>query len=196
MAASSRKEALLAAAHAVVLKKGGSALTLDAVAAEAGLSKGGVLYHFPTKESLILGMIQEELDKTDRELEAALAAEASASGGSPPPGAFARAYVEVSFAALEATEAGFGGLLAAIANDLGILDSYRRRTGIWKEKFSADGLDPTRAEIIRLTTDSLFYTSLLGGAMPSREELPALKAALLTLINTAVQSQDKAPVHH
>jgi len=32
-------------------------LTLDHVAAEAGLSKGGILHHFPSKESLLLGVI-------------------------------------------------------------------------------------------------------------------------------------------
>lgn len=186
MPPSSRKEALLAAAYAVVEGKGGAALTLDAVAAEAGLSKGGVLYHFPTKEALIVAMIQEELDSTDRAVEAALAAESAAAGGAPRPGAFARAYVKASFAALEATNCGLGGLLAAIANDPAMLDGYRSRTRTWRGKFAADGLDPMIAEIVRLTTDSLFYSDLIDAAMPSREELPVVKAALLALIETGV----------
>jgi AcrR family transcriptional regulator len=32
-------------------------LTIDQVAAEAGLSKGGILHHFPNKEALLLGVI-------------------------------------------------------------------------------------------------------------------------------------------
>jgi AcrR family transcriptional regulator len=39
----------------LVLTKGVNALTIDAVARTAKLSKGGVLYHFPSKESLIAG---------------------------------------------------------------------------------------------------------------------------------------------
>jgi AcrR family transcriptional regulator len=33
-------------------------LTLDKVAAEAGLSKGGILHHFPTKDALLHGVIE------------------------------------------------------------------------------------------------------------------------------------------
>ena len=37
--------------------KGVAKLTLEAVAKEAGVSKGGLLYHFSNKEALIEGMI-------------------------------------------------------------------------------------------------------------------------------------------
>jgi len=33
-------------------------LTLDAVAREAGVSKGGLLYHFPSKEGLLTAMVE------------------------------------------------------------------------------------------------------------------------------------------
>ena len=39
------------------MEGGISGLTLEAVAREAGVSKGGLLYHFPSKEALISGMI-------------------------------------------------------------------------------------------------------------------------------------------
>lgn len=47
------REALLDAAEAVALRDGAGQFTIDAVAAEAGVSKGGVLYAFPTKDALI-----------------------------------------------------------------------------------------------------------------------------------------------
>ncbi len=43
------RSALLDAAERVVLRDGAGQLTMDAVAAEAGVSKGGVLYAFPSK---------------------------------------------------------------------------------------------------------------------------------------------------
>ena len=49
-------DALLDAAEAVVAREGITRLTLDAVAAEVGLSKGGVLHHFPTKDRLVEAM--------------------------------------------------------------------------------------------------------------------------------------------
>lgn len=45
--------ALLDAAEKVVLRDGPASLTMDAVAKEAGVSKGGVLYAFTTKDALI-----------------------------------------------------------------------------------------------------------------------------------------------
>lgn len=49
---------ILEAAQAVALRDGARHLTLDAAAREAGVSKGGVLYHFPSKQALVDGMLQ------------------------------------------------------------------------------------------------------------------------------------------
>src|SRR5690349_19054927 len=64
------KTRILTAAETVVLERGVSALTLDAVAEAAGLSKGGLIYHFESKEALIRAMIarigtcmQERMDR-------------------------------------------------------------------------------------------------------------------------------------
>lgn len=52
----SKKLDLLEAASKVVLDKGVNRLTLDSVAQEAGVSKGGLLYHYATKDELIKAM--------------------------------------------------------------------------------------------------------------------------------------------
>ena len=67
----SRKEELLDAAIRVIRRDGAQKLTLDAVAAEAGVSKGGILYHFGTKRALVDGLIERWLDDFDRRLQAA-----------------------------------------------------------------------------------------------------------------------------
>src|SRR5437764_3199185 len=48
---------LLDAAEAVVERQGIGNLTLDAVAAEAGMSKGGLLHHFPSKDQLVEALV-------------------------------------------------------------------------------------------------------------------------------------------
>src|ERR1041384_3019729 len=50
-------DALLDAAEAVVSRQGVAFLTLAAVAAEVGMSKGGVLHHFPSKDRLVEAMV-------------------------------------------------------------------------------------------------------------------------------------------
>jgi AcrR family transcriptional regulator len=56
------KDKLLDAAEAVVVREGIGNLTLDAVSVEAGMSKGGLLYHFPTKDKLVEAMVQRVAD--------------------------------------------------------------------------------------------------------------------------------------
>jgi AcrR family transcriptional regulator len=60
---------ILAAAARVVLRNSVRRLTLEAVAREAQLSKGGVFYHFATKEALIQAMLARLLQSCARELE-------------------------------------------------------------------------------------------------------------------------------
>jgi AcrR family transcriptional regulator len=52
--------AILAAAEEIVRRQGVARLTIDAVAAQAGLSKGGTLHHFPSKDALIAGMVEQK----------------------------------------------------------------------------------------------------------------------------------------
>jgi AcrR family transcriptional regulator len=56
-----KREAVLDAAESLVMIRGAAHLTMDAVAARAGVSKGGVLHHFPTKSDLINGMLERLL---------------------------------------------------------------------------------------------------------------------------------------
>jgi AcrR family transcriptional regulator len=52
----SSHDRILDAAADVITARGISAFTLDAVAQAAGVSKGGLLYHFSSKDSLISGL--------------------------------------------------------------------------------------------------------------------------------------------
>lgn len=56
-----RAQTILDAAGAVLRRGGGRALTIDAVAAQAGLSKGGVLHHYASKDALILALVARKL---------------------------------------------------------------------------------------------------------------------------------------
>lgn len=56
-----RPEIILAAANAVLNRKGARGLTIDAVAAEAGLSKGGVLHHYASKDALVAALVAHKL---------------------------------------------------------------------------------------------------------------------------------------
>lgn len=61
-------ERILDAAEAVTVEDGAARLTLDAVAKRAGISKGGLIHWFPSKEALIEAMLQREMKRFEGEL--------------------------------------------------------------------------------------------------------------------------------
>src|SRR5690606_20238522 len=65
---------ILAAAQELAHELGPARISLDAVAARAGVSKGGLLYHFPSKAKLLEGLVEQFLSRfncalSDRERE-------------------------------------------------------------------------------------------------------------------------------
>ncbi|MFI6300044.1 TetR/AcrR family transcriptional regulator [Nonomuraea sp. NPDC050790] len=54
----SSRTLILEAALRVAGRRGIGSLTLDAAAQEAGVSKGGLIYHFASKEQLMLGVVE------------------------------------------------------------------------------------------------------------------------------------------
>jgi AcrR family transcriptional regulator len=59
----STRDHIIESALSVVRNQGVASLTLDEAARVAGISKGGVLYHFKSKEALIHGMVARLSDK-------------------------------------------------------------------------------------------------------------------------------------
>ncbi len=60
------RDRLLDSAEQLVATIGGANLTLEAVAEKAGVSKGGLLYHYRSKEALLLALVHRHLERTDQ----------------------------------------------------------------------------------------------------------------------------------
>lgn len=65
----STRDRVLDAFEHIIVGAGSRAATLDAVAAEAGVSKGGLLYHFHSKEALVDAMIERLREQGDLDVE-------------------------------------------------------------------------------------------------------------------------------
>lgn len=59
------REKVLDSADAIILESEGGHWTLDAVAERAGISKGGLVYCFPTKDALLAAALKRETDRVD-----------------------------------------------------------------------------------------------------------------------------------
>jgi len=63
MVGNNKRAFILEAAASIVEASGAAHLTIDAVAAAASISKGGVLYHFPSKQALLEGMLERLIEQ-------------------------------------------------------------------------------------------------------------------------------------
>lgn len=156
----STRDRLLDAAEARLLEQGPGGLVLDAVAADAGVSKGGLLYHFATKQALVAGLTERMLRGFDA------AQDDLASADAEPVGRFTRAYVASTVTADGAPADGsarlMAGVLAGLGGDPARLESIRNRFADWQQRLERDGIDPVRATLVRLVADGLWLSSLLG----------------------------------
>lgn len=57
----------------VVDDVGGADITYQSVAREAGLTKAGLMYHFPTKDSMMIAVIEHVIERWQAELQDVLA---------------------------------------------------------------------------------------------------------------------------
>lgn len=172
---------------------GANAMTLDAVAKQAGVSKGGLLYHFPSKEALVEAMISHLIDDFDAAIQAEIAREIS-EGKASTMGRWLRAYVRVNTTPQDETEAISCSLMVAFAANPKMLKPAQQAFERWQQQAENDGISAEVATIVRLAADGCWLCRLFGfrAGLDSKEQLPALRRELLTLIDEAVEgSQTK-----
>jgi AcrR family transcriptional regulator len=163
---------ILDAANRVILDQGVEALTLEAVAQQAGLSKGGLLYHFPSKKKLIAAMI----DRLIAEVDSSLAEELVKSGGD-----YLTAYIRASFVMSPERDKISTALFAAIAHEPDLMQPLQARFFEMQRKIAAAAVSPEVGTLIRLALDGLWISDLFGFAPPPPELREKMLSALLAI---------------
>lgn len=152
----SKRNKILEAAALIVNNQGIDALTLDAVAKQANISKGGLLYHFASKEALVKGLVQH-MDSIYREN-----VEFSTLSDSEETGKWTRALVNTMYKqSLENKEIS-AGMLAAQGINPELLKPLQETYSKWQDQIQQDGLDEVQATILRLAVDGLWLSEIFG----------------------------------
>jgi AcrR family transcriptional regulator len=149
------KTRILGAAAAVVARSGAAHLTIDAVAAEAKLSKGGVLYHFPNKRSMLEGMVEHVLGR---------AAERSAEHQQQLAGGRNITIRSLILAQQEQDDDARAmslAILAAAAEDPELLDPARTEVASWFEKVDREADGDMMSVLLLLATEGLRFLDML-----------------------------------
>ncbi len=173
-AARTRRALLDAAARSVVLH--GAGVSLDLVAREAGVSKGGLMHHFRSKDELMAALADDLFDQFARAVEDRMDAD------DPRPGRRLRAYVRATFDDLEKTQdaveqATLMATLSAFPEPARrVQERYRR----WNRTLAEDGVDPQRVLVVLRACDGVSIAPLFEGQL-GPEELASTRTLLLEL---------------
>lgn len=145
-----RAQLLEAAAH-VVIERGLGGLTLDLVAQRAGVSKGGLIHHFPGKQELVEGLFNELLSAFENAIKACMDQDPE------PRGRFFRAYVRASFLPKYGVYDSklIGACALAMHNDRHISDYWHKWLNVQLEKYG-DCSNRSLAYMVRYASDGLW----------------------------------------
>ncbi len=169
------REAILKAAEAVVLEKGAIHMTLDRVAKAAGVSKGGLFYHFPTKEHLLSEMLEHRRKHIAEHWNDIV------KGLKEGPGREVKAFI-LSRTQRDSQRDRLGSaLLAAVAHDPKLLQSSRAELRRRLKDFMQSGLDFQSAGVIFYAVHGLVLTELLSISPLTPRERERLVKGLLRL---------------
>lgn len=182
----SARDKILDAALTLVQEIGAPALTLDAVAERAGVSKGGLLYHFPFKEEL--------LTAANEAIACRLASARSAEAERLPasPNRALKAYVLASVYNSGDNDKITTKMLAAGSMLKESADPIRR---YWKERFpeisAGSGFD--RGALVHAATEGLWFMEMLKLSPFSPEQRARLVELILAIADDIAPPPAGAP---
>ena len=138
------------------------------VPTSVGLTKQGVLHHFPTRAALDAAVTRRALSRVDAAMMDA------AAHGSPT-----ETYLHLS-SPTAGDHAVVLVLMAAMrrGDSQGLAADIDQAVSAWQAMIADEVGDPVRAEVVRLVGDGLFSEALVSGSAPSPERLARLTAHL------------------
>ncbi|MDP1540120.1 MAG: TetR/AcrR family transcriptional regulator [Moraxellaceae bacterium] len=172
----STRDAILDAAQQIAANKGAGHVTLDAVAKESGLSKGGVLYHFPNKDSLINSMLQR-LIQQNRAVQALHEAELSSQAHNTTR---ALMRTQLTFCKDLPTEVALA-VLTASAEKPELLIPLREYMDELFQRIKAEGGDTDLKLLLWAAADGLLFQNMLDISPLEKSERARLNQRLLSL---------------
>lgn len=172
------RDRVLDAYETLLIDHGAGSITLDAVAAAAEVSKGGLLYHFGSKDALVTGLLDRLRDRSAADADAIRSApdgsvafyvRTSAPGGGVPGGVTSTYLAVLRLADGTATGRAVRETLAAVD-----ADAYAA--------LRAELHDPVLAWLAQLVGDGLYLRTLTGIPLPEGLGVEDLLARMRTYL--------------
>lgn len=167
------RRSLLDCAAKLAAEQGVAALSVQAVADAAGVTKGGLFHHFVSKQALLEAVMADLLSALDAEIDALISQDCEAYG------CFTRAYVNAVFADRDRES---GRQWAALSVSMVGEPSLRRMWTSWFEgrlirhKETDEGVV---LELVRLAADGIWFADLLADDGRAGGDRAALRARMI-----------------
>lgn len=175
---------VLEAARRIVETRGAGHLTFEELVEESGITRGGITYHFPTKQALLKGLIEADIadwEQTAEKLE-------SSCGGCSRT-AELMGQIRCNLATQDAGHQRFvSGLMSAAMVDPSLLDPIREHQ---RRKFSTwrwDEDDLMRY-VMLLAAEGLFWQEFFD----LNPTPPGVREKLVALIERIAQQPESTP---
>ncbi|NRF67309.1 TetR/AcrR family transcriptional regulator [Aquincola sp. S2] len=185
-----RLDALLDAAEAVIVRDGIASLTLDAVAAEAKVSKGGLLHHFPNKDRLVEALVV----RTAGNIRAhnAEAYEQVPAG----PGRMARGLLAANLRDMHewcvSCQRGSAATFSALAHNPQLLEPMREAYAELHRRVADDELPEGIGDVVVAAVDGLWLYWVLGLVPVDQAMIVRVRKALEKILDDAKPARGHA----
>jgi len=175
----SARERILDAAERLILKRGTSQLSVEAVITEAQLSKGGFFHHFATKDALLIAILDRLVERVTRTLE-------ELAGQDPEPrGARLRAQIALAFdddtVTTRAPRALLLALIEAARTQPAVARHARKMNAETFARDAAEDIPIGRAIAIQFALDGFWLAEAVGTVTLTRSQRQAFRDSLLAL---------------
>jgi AcrR family transcriptional regulator len=168
---------ILETAVKVSVDQGIKGLTIDNVAAAAGMSKGGVFYHFKSKDELLESMVHHIIDQFEAECQKLCEAGMDT----------VTATIESSFSDTPDQHNRICAMVAAVAHDRTILSRASCRFEDWILEMQHAGCSRGTALLVAHTIDGFFIASAFDMSQNLAEDRVVLKARLIEVVRSDEQ---------
>ena len=152
------RRALLDEAARITLEQGLSKVTFQAVADAVGVTKGGVMHHFATKDALILEVFYDAMAKFEAEVNQAMAKDPVSYGS------FTRAYIDATISLGEKGQAEFNSqatLYVLMLGDRMLRERWAEWSNEQLKKYAATDNSETLC-MVRLVADGIWLSDFSG----------------------------------
>jgi len=182
------RDKVLDCAESIILESGGRHFTLDAVAERAGISKGGLVYTFATKDALIHAALEREVLRFEAAVGRRLKDVESAG-----PAQRVLAHIEEALEEDEASTQKAAFLVTALVHAPTMLEPVRRLYKALLDPLRSDQPEAADVRHALLAVEGLFLLKGLGFAEVSPQELKSVLLHARDVVRSSLAKQGTTP---